>query len=284
MSDIILSDLPKTQLPGARSPGARKNAVAGPHVRFPAATETAPTPHAQPTASHLGEVQLAAHGVVKSYRKGKLEIPVLRGVDLELRKGEFLAIIGQSGSGKSTLLHLLGTLNAPDAGEVTFWNRRIDNVAVRAQDRLRNEEFGMIFQFYHLLPELSALENVLMPMMIRQSWLGYRLKKKQYEARAKELLDLVGLGHRIRHKPREMSGGEMQRTAIARALVADPQVLLADEPTGNLDADTGGEILELLRKLNRERGLSMIMVTHDQSLAAKSDRTVMLAHGKVVQK
>ena len=140
------------------------------------------------------KIQLQARGLHKSYFKSKLEIPVLRGVDLDLHAGEFLAIIGQSGSGKSTLLHLLGTLDQPDAGEVHFWDHRIDKLPARARDRLRNEEFGMIFQFYHLLPELTAVENVLMPLMIRHRWLSYRLQKKKFEARAKELLDLVGLG------------------------------------------------------------------------------------------
>jgi len=228
-------------------------------------------------------IQLQARDVRKSYFKGTHEIPVLRGVDLELRAGEFLAIIGQSGCGKSTLLHLLGTLDAPSAGEVHFWGHRIDNLAAKSRDRLRNEEFGMIFQFYHLLPELSALENVLMPLMIRESWWGYRVRRRGYIERAKELLDLVGLGHRIKHAPREMSGGEMQRTAIARALIAQPQVLLADEPTGNLDSATGEEILQILRTLNRERKLSIIMVTHDNGLAARADRTVRLAAGKVVE-
>jgi lipoprotein-releasing system ATP-binding protein len=248
-------------------------------------SEPSTVPAAKPRESSVtNTIQLQARGLYKSYYKAKLEIPVLRGVDLDLRAGEFLAIIGQSGSGKSTLLHLLGTLDQPDAGEVHFWDHRIDKLPARARDRLRNEEFGMIFQFYHLLPELSAVENVLMPLMIRHSWFSFRLHKKKYEARAKELLDLVGLGHRLKHKPREMSGGEMQRTAIARALISQPQVLLADEPTGNLDAETGAEILELLRKLNREQKLSMIMVTHDQNLAAKADRIVSLAAGKVVSK
>jgi lipoprotein-releasing system ATP-binding protein len=193
-----------------------------------------------------------------------------------------LAIIGQSGCGKSTLLHLLGTLDAPSAGEVHFWGHRIDHLPAQSRDRLRNEEFGMIFQFYHLLPELSALENVLMPQMIRHGFWSYRRQRRALEARARELLDMVGLEHRMRHKPREMSGGEMQRTAIARALISQPQILLADEPTGNLDADTGAEILEILRTLNRDQKLSIIMVTHDNSLAARADRIVRLAAGKVV--
>ena len=279
-----------TAAPQARPNTTREQRVPTPHLRFGQGSETMSTAtlpepgikSREPLVST--KLQLQARDLYKSYFKSKLEIPVLRGVDLDLHAGEFLAIIGQSGSGKSTLLHLLGTLDQPDAGEVHFWDHRIDKLPARARDRLRNEEFGMIFQFYHLLPELSAVENVLMPLMIRHRWLSYRLQKKKFEARAKELLDLVGLGHRLKHKPREMSGGEMQRTAIARALINNPQVLLADEPTGNLDADTGAEILELLRTLNREQKLSMVMVTHDQNLAAKADRIVSLAAGKVVAK
>jgi lipoprotein-releasing system ATP-binding protein len=274
MSDLVLTETAN------QSAIASLSTIPAPHLRFGQATAAQPT---EPKRM-ASEVQLLAKNLQRSYRKGKLEIPVLRGVDLQLHKGEFLAIVGQSGSGKSTLLHLLGLLDAPDQGEVQFWKHRIDNQPIGARDRLRNEEFGMIFQFYHLLPELTALENVLMPMMIRHSWFGFRLKKREYEARAQELLELVGLGHRIKHKPRELSGGEMQRTAIARALINQPQVLLADEPTGNLDAETGAEIMALLRKLNKEQALSMIMVTHDLNLAAQADRIVTLVAGKVVDK
>jgi lipoprotein-releasing system ATP-binding protein len=248
-----------------------------PHANFP----TSKTAEISSTNVST-EIQLQALNVTKSYRKESLEIPVLNGVDLEVRCGEFLSIIGQSGSGKSTLLHLLATLDAPSSGEIHFWKHRIDNLAPRLRDRLRNEEFGMIFQFYHLLPELTALENVLMPFMIRQSWLGYMKDKRKHEKRAKELLDMVGLSHRLKHRPREMSGGEMQRTAIARALMSDPKVLFADEPTGNLDSASGEDILKILRTLNREHHLSIIMVTHDNSLATKADRIVRLAAGKVV--
>ena len=186
--------------------------------------------------------------LVKSYRKGKLVVPVLKGVDFSVREGGFVAVVGQSGCGKSTLLHLLGTLDAPDAGEIHFEGRRIDNLAARSRDVLRNQHFGMIFQFYHLLPELSTLENVLAPIMIRYGVLNYWRHKREHVERAKELLDLVGLGHRLTHKPRELSGGEMQRAAIARALIAQPKLLLADEPTGNLDQKTGGEILGAAEK------------------------------------
>ena len=217
----------------------------------------------------------------KSYRKANLEIPVLRGVDLELDKGQFTAIVGQSGSGKSTLLHLLGTLDAPDAGEIYFEGKRIDNISLRKRDALRNRDFGMIFQFYHLLPELTTLENVLLPAMIETSVLGFWRQRAQRRARAEELLNMVGLSHRAKHKPRELSGGEMQRVAIARALIAEPRLLLADEPTGNLDQKTGGEIMELLRCLNEDTKLTIVMVTHDMSVAGLAHRTVRLTEGQI---
>jgi lipoprotein-releasing system ATP-binding protein len=226
-------------------------------------------------------VQLRAVGLQKRYRKGPVEIPVLRGVDLEVRRGEFLSIIGQSGSGKSTLLHLLGTLDAPDKGQVHFQGQRIDNMSVRKRDQLRNKQFGMIFQFYHLLPELSALENVLAPTFIATGAWQYFRNRRQLVARAQQLLEMVGLGHRLKHKPRELSGGEMQRAAIARALATSPQVLLADEPTGNLDSTTGEEILRILRTLNAQQNLTIVMVTHDRSIAAQADRTVRLSQGQV---
>ena len=224
---------------------------------------------------------LTASDLKKSYRKGKLEVPVLRGVDFLIRPGEFTAIVGQSGSGKSTLLHLLGTLDRPDAGEIHFLGRRIDNLSSREKDALRNRQFGMIFQFYHLLPELSLLENVLTPLMIADSAWSYFLHRRQHVQRAKELIEMVGLSHRLTHKPRELSGGEMQRTAIARALIAQPKLLLADEPTGNLDRKTGQEILQILRTLNREQGLTIVMVTHDQNIAAQADVIVSLVEGVV---
>jgi len=227
------------------------------------------------------EVVLSARQLCKSYKKGKHVIPVLRGVDFAARQGDFTAIVGQSGSGKSTLLHLLGTLDAPDAGEIHFGERRIDNLPTRERDALRNRQFGMIFQFYHLLPECSTLENVLMPMMIGQGVFHYWRKKREYTERAKHLIELVGLSHRLTHKPRELSGGEMQRTAIARALMSNPSLLLADEPTGNLDQKTGREILEILRTLNAQERLTIVMVTHDLSIAKEADHTVRLVEGLV---
>jgi lipoprotein-releasing system ATP-binding protein len=235
----------------------------------------------QPRAPSPKPPLLSATGLEKSYRKGKLEVPVLKGVDFAVREGELTAIVGQSGCGKSTLLHLLGTLDAPDAGEIHFEDQRIDNLPARARDVLRNRHFGMIFQFYHLLPELSTLENVLAPIMIRCGVWSYWREKRRHTERAKVLLEMVGLSHRLTHKPRELSGGEMQRAAIARALIADPKLLLADEPTGNLDQKTGQEILAILRKLNRDEGLTIVMVTHDQAIARQADRTVRLVEGKV---
>jgi lipoprotein-releasing system ATP-binding protein len=224
---------------------------------------------------------LEARGVCKQYHKGQVAIPVLRGVDMSVRVGEFLSIIGSSGSGKSTLLHLLGTLDAPDSGEVWFEGQRIDNLSPRRREHLRNQQLGMIFQFYHLLPELSALENVLSPLMIAHGFWSYLRQKQRFTEMAEHLLSTVGLGHRLRHKPRELSGGEMQRCAIARALITRPRVLLADEPTGNLDRSTGQEILGILRTLNQQENLTIVMVTHDLAIASQADRTVRLVEGQV---
>ncbi len=228
-------------------------------------------------------LHLSAVRVTKSYAKAQVVIPVLRGVDLQVRRGEFVAIVGQSGSGKSTLLHVLATLDRPDSGEVHFDGHRIDNVPAAGRDTLRNKYLGMIFQFYHLLPELTTLENVLMPQMIASSAWRFLLNRRRHQQTAREMLEMVGLGHRLKHKPRELSGGEMQRAAIARALIAQPEVLLADEPTGNLDRETGEEIMRLLRRLNRERGLTLVMVTHDDAVASQADRIVRLVEGQVQQ-
>jgi lipoprotein-releasing system ATP-binding protein len=186
---------------------------------------------------------LFVKGITKSYSKKRLVIPVLKGVNFSVGKGEFVSIVGQSGSGKSTLLHLLGTLDAPDSGEIYFGGERIDRLPSARRDHLRNHVIGLVFQFYHLLPELTALENVLSPLMIRTGLLEYSLKRKKFHERAMLLMEQVGLSHRLKHKPSELSGGEMQRTAIARALITEPQVLLADEPTGNLDAASAKEVI-----------------------------------------
>src|SRR5438094_3942 len=224
---------------------------------------------------------LAACDLHKTYRKNVDQVRVLRGLDLEVGAGEFACVVGASGSGKSTMLHLLGTLDRPDQGEIRLEGERIDNLSMERRDRLRNQTFGFIFQFYHLLPELSTLENILVPQMIAHSVLGWLRRRSELRQRGVELLDKVGLKHRLKHRPRELSGGEMQRAAIARALVNRPRVLLADEPTGNLDAETGSEIVGLLRDLNRQEGLTIIMVTHNLDIAAGTDRIVRLVAGQV---
>jgi len=233
-------------------------------------------PVAEAKAAHL-----AAVDVHRTFRNGSLETKVLHGVDLEIHRGEFVAIVGQSGSGKSTLLHLLGTLDQPDAGEIRFQGDRIDNIDAAGRDILRNRYFGMIFQFYHLLPELSTLENVLMPHLIQEGIFRWFARRGGHVQRAKDLLAAVGLSHRMKHKPKQLSGGEMQRAAIARALIAEPEILLADEPTGNLDQSTGREILDILNRLNEKHGLTILMVTHDESIAHEADRCVRLCEGRI---
>jgi len=224
---------------------------------------------------------ITAEAISKSYFKGEHKIPVLQGAGIKANRGEFISVIGQSGSGKSTLLHVMGLLDSPDIGEVILDGNRIDNLNQSARDQLRNHVFGFIFQFYHLLPELSLLENVMTPLMIRHSIFGYWAKRKEIREAAMDIINQVGLSHRIKHRPSELSGGEMQRGAIARALVGKPEILLADEPTGNLDAVTGGGIMELLNSLNENQKLTIVMVTHDEAIAAQAHRTVRLAEGRI---
>ena len=225
-----------------------------------------------------GDVILRAENVHRVFYKGS-EVPVLRGVNLEVRAGEFLSIVGSSGSGKTTFLHILGTLDKPTEGAVYWRGERIDNQPSKVKDKYRNRTVGFVFQFYHLLPELSTLENVLLPKMIDLGPFQYLRQKKKLTQQAKDLLARVGLSHRLNHRPAELSGGEMQRTAIARALISEPEVLLADEPTGNLDAETGQTIFALLDELRREADLTLILVTHDASLAQRADRMLRLSHG-----
>ncbi len=232
-------------------------------------------------ASVTDDNVLEARGLSKIYRKGRHEVTVLSGCDFQAERGKVTAILGQSGSGKSTLLHLLGTLDSPDEGEIYFDGTRIDNLSRRSRDQFRNEKLGMIFQFYHLLPEITTLQNVMMPMLIGKGMFAYMRQRVSHRARAQQLLERVGLGHRLGHKPRELSGGEMQRAAIARALIGNPQLLLADEPTGNLDRETGQHILKLLMELNREQGLTIVMVTHDESIAQDCHRVIRLQDGRI---
>jgi len=221
------------------------------------------------------ETVLQAQNLGRTYSQGDLSVNVLRGVSLQIAKGERVGIIGSSGSGKSTLLHLLGGLDTPTTGVVTIAGQDVSGLNQAKRGRLRNRCVGFVYQFHHLLPEFSAMENVSMPLLI-----GGKSKTDAAHA-ATELLERVGLGQRLRHKPAELSGGERQRAAIARALVNRPKVVLADEPTGNLDEDTAARVYELLLELNRDLGTSFLVVTHDTGLAAKMDRVLQLSHGEL---
>ena len=224
---------------------------------------------------------LETRQIYKQYQSGTTTLEVLRGVDFLLEQGGFLAVVGQSGSGKSTLLHVMGLLDAPDRGEVWLDGQRIDHLTVWEKDRLRNNSIGMDFQAYHLLPELTALENVLAPLLIRHGIFDWFSHKQEAQKEAEELLDRFGLSDRLHHRPRQLSGGEMQRVAIARALITKPRVLLADEPTGNLDEESGAGIIEALAELNRDNGLSIVLVTHDADIASQARGIVRLAAGTV---
>ena len=223
---------------------------------------------------------LKAEGVYKSYRMGAAKVSVLKGVDLAVKSGEFLAIVGASGSGKSTLLHILGTLDSPDKGVVRFEGRDLSRHSAGELNRFRNKMVGFVFQFYHLLDELNVLENVYLPKMASKSVLGWFLARGRAANRARELLGELGLSERANHKPYQLSGGERQRAAIGRALMNSPELLLADEPTGNLDSATGNGILEVFEKLNRA-GQTILMVTHDERIAKRAGRIITLADGRV---
>ena len=244
-----------------------------------------------PGASTAERAALAAHAdilearaVHKTYRLGRVDVPVLRGAGLAVARGEWVAILGSSGSGKSTLLHLLGGLDRPDkdGGEIAFEGRPLPSFSTADLDRYRRLSVGFVFQFYHLLPELTVLENTLISAMVAHGRFGYLTKRDDLHAHARRTLDNFGLAGRLGHRPAELSGGERQRVAIARALMNRPAVLLADEPTGNLDRATGDAILDSLANLRRERGQTIVMVTHDQNVAARADRVVRLQDGAVV--
>ncbi len=227
---------------------------------------------------------LGVDSVVKDYRSGDSMLRVLKGVSVEIEEGEIVSIVGPSGSGKSTLLHIMGFLDRPTSGDAVFKGKPLSSMTGPAQIEVRNSGFGFVFQHYHLLPELNAFENTILPLMIRHgvvfnSWLGVR---GQARKRTREILTDLGLGERMHHLPQQLSGGECQRVAIARALIGDPDVVFCDEPTGNLDAKTSGEIQELILRLSRETGKTFIIVTHDETVASLAQRRLHLVDGQIV--
>ncbi len=218
---------------------------------------------------------LVARDLRKTYSLGPNRLEVLRGIDLQVQRGEALVIVGASGAGKSTLLHLLGGLDLPSAGDVSLDGTSLPLVSAAARTRLRNQRIGFVFQSYNLLPELDALENVCVPALLR------RHRAAEVAARGRDLLAAVGLAERLEHRPAELSGGEQQRVALARAMMNKPELLLADEPTGNLDSKTGELILDLLWRLRAEQGTTVVMVTHDEHLARRGDRVLEIADGRI---
>jgi lipoprotein-releasing system ATP-binding protein len=243
---------------------------------------TAPMTPPGPTTT---EPVLTARDLCKSFVMGDSTLHVLKHLDLTVQPGEMIAIEGRSGSGKSTLLHVLAGLDSADTGTVFVEGDEVSisgfNFRDRRMAKLRNEKFGFVFQFYHLLPELNALQNAMLAAMIQNSWLGFFGKRQAIEKRATELLTQLGLSHRLKHRSSHLSGGERQRVAIARALMNEPRVLFADEPTGNLDVETGTQIMGVLEKLHRERGQTIVMVTHDRTIAHRADRILVLREGRL---
>lgn len=225
------------------------------------------------SADHGNDPVLVASDISKRYSQGDLSVDVLKSLSLTVNRGDRIGIVGSSGSGKSTLLHLLGGLDKPSSGQVILAGQNLAELSQRARGKARNKYVGFVYQFHHLLPEFSALENVSMPLLIRKE------SVKHAQEKAASLLDRVGLGSRLKHKPSELSGGERQRAAIARALVADPHIVLADEPTGNLDEGTADKVYELMLELNQESSTSFLIVTHDVRLANRMDKVLVLTNG-----
>jgi lipoprotein-releasing system ATP-binding protein len=240
------------------------------------------TARAEDARSERRRVVLSARGIKKSFAMGGRTLEILHGIDLDLHEGELLGLVGSSGAGKSTLLHCLGLLDRPTAGAVRVLDEDAWSRSLAERARIRNRKIGFVFQFYHLLPELTALENIELPAMIGETRLAFHARRREHEARARELLERFGLSERAGHRPAQLSGGERQRVAMARALFLDPAILLADEPTGNLDSATGSAVLELLLEEQRRRRLSMILVTHDDRIAQRCERRSQMRDGRLL--
>jgi lipoprotein-releasing system ATP-binding protein len=229
----------------------------------------------------MNDLAVEVRDLHKTYRLGRVDLHVLRGVSLRVRCGEFVSVVGASGSGKSTLLHLIGLLDRPDKGHVILHGVDAAGMRSRQRNRVRCRDVGFVFQFYHLLAELNVLDNTLLPGKVDSSVIGWFARRSALRKRAAEILERLGLQERLKHRPKELSGGERQRVAIARALINRPKLLLADEPTGNLDSRTGKQIMDVLKQVNRQTGQTILLVTHDASLAEQTDRVLRLRDGKL---